>query len=176
MKLRCPPGCHKCCELFTFVNRSDIERWTDDDRTDIMACLTWQRIHGRIPEDILFIPQKRHIVGHSLLKKYYRDEWGKDNTCIFLGKGGCSIYKTRPQACRDFPRGRLSFQCPGLEDVTELDRGDEKTMARERLKSNLWVYRNREIISKVIKKSKGQADVKRLAKLFGFIKENNKIL
>lgn len=169
MKLHCPPGCHKCCELFTFVTKDDFDRWLEEDRLEILACLTWQRIHGRKPMDLLFIPQKRHIVGHGFLKKFYKDDWKEDSTCVFLNEEGrCSIYKTRPEACRDFPRAKLNYACPGLKEVNEVDKAEEKILARDKLRKNMKVYENRELLSKVIRKSKEQASLRKIASLFGY--------
>lgn len=157
-----------CCELFTHASHKDFDRWLDEDRLDIISCLTWQRMTGRTPKDLLIIPQKRHIVGHNYLRKFYQKEWGENKSCIFLNdEGRCRIYKTRPDSCRNFPRAKLSFACPGLKEVTELDKGEAKMLARNKLRDNLKVYKNREILSKVIKKSKEQCSLRKLARLMG---------
>jgi Fe-S-cluster containining protein len=169
MKLSCPAGCHKCCTLFTYISKEDFERWIAEDRMDIIACLTWNRIHGRMPKDLIFIPQKRHMIGHSYLQKFFKPEWAKSEDCIFLNEEGrCNIYPTRPEACRNFPQGKLDFDCPGKKDVEETDKAEERFLSRMRLKSNLLVYKERETFSAVIKRAKEQASLRKVAKLLGY--------
>lgn len=172
MKFQCLQGCHKCCELDTFINFEDINRWIDEDKPEILACLTWHRIRGRIPEDMLFIPHKKHVIGHSFLRLFYKKEWDKNNECIFLNNvGKCRIYSTRPTACRNFPHGKVDYECPGMSEVNDIDRAEEKRLAHERTKADKEVYRNREIISAAIKKAKADADLIKLTELLGFKEE-----
>jgi len=50
---------------------------------------------------------------HLALKKQ------TDESCLFLGKEGCSVYESRPAQCRDFPlqwKTERSFgYCEGLK-------------------------------------------------------------
>ncbi len=50
---------------------------------------------------------------HLVLKK------NPDETCLFLGPEGCSVYSVRPGQCRDYPLGwkteRSPNYCEGLK-------------------------------------------------------------
>ncbi len=121
---------------------------------DILSCLTWHFLRGRIPSDILFIPRKWQIRNHGWLGKFYIPEWLENNECIFLADGRCSIYKTRPTSCQDFPKSNLNFKCPGLSKVNLKDTAISKIMVSNRNKQNILVYKNRETVSTMIKTAK----------------------
>jgi Fe-S-cluster containining protein len=53
-------------------------------------------------------------VGGAILKR--RD----DETCVFLGEGGCSVHSARPLACRLYPLGRQRTP-DGVERFAELE-------------------------------------------------------
>jgi len=78
-------SCANCCKgTLVKVNKEDIARWKKEQQYDILLCITeW--------------PGGTLALIHKNEKKL--DE------CIFLTKKGCSIYETRPQVCRDFPKG-----------------------------------------------------------------------
>lgn len=167
MEFKCL-NCGLCCrEYICYVNLNDIMRWLEQDRLDIISCLTWHLIRERNPPYMLFIPKKKHIKNHSLLKMFYRKEWENNNECIFLHDNVCRIYKTRPETCKNFPKGKLDSKCPGLkrETITREDRLLEKELSRQRKKQNIKIYKEREMLSKVIKLAKEQTSIGDLAKL-----------
>ena len=165
MKLKCPKNCHKCCELVVYVKLKDIEKWLDEDRLDIISTLTWYTVWGTYPPHRLIIPKKKHLKSHSFLNIFYKKEYENSNECIFLSDGRCTIYKVRPEACMTFPRGNLRFNCPGLSDVTDKDREEEKLIIRNMKVSNLLVYKHRELISKVINMAKERVSLEELRRI-----------
>ena len=90
-------SCQACCqEALVRVNEEDVQRWRKEQRYEILLCL-------------------ETMVGNSayLIHKKENDE------CIFLTPDGCSIYPTRPQVCKDFPKSKkhaVKFNCQLLED------------------------------------------------------------
>ncbi len=159
-------NCGKCCkELNCFVNLDDVHRWMDEDRMDIVSCLTWHFLRGRMPPDILFIPRKAQLRGHSWLRRLYIPEWLDNTECIFLLDGKCSIYKTRPTSCQDFPKTNLNFNCPGISNVNLKDKALSKIMITTRHNQNLLIFKNRETISKMIKTAKEMTSQEKLKKI-----------
>ena len=160
--------CGNCCEATVFVDIDDIELWLDKERFDILACLTWHHVRGRKPPDLLFIPKKMHLIGHSLLRGLYMpEEMGKDNTCIFYKDGDCMIYAVRPTVCKEFPKSNLNFDCPGIkrETITEDDVAEMEEFNKDREKQKLLIYDKREMLSKLIKEAKKEASPGQLARL-----------
>jgi Fe-S-cluster containining protein len=166
-----------------FIVTEDINRWLNEDRTDIIACLTWFKFAGNIPEEMLYIPKKLHIVGHSFLGKFYKREWSDDKSCIFLHDGKCSIYKTRPKTCRDFPRGNIGNPCPGMTGITKEDARYAEELCTMTTKDRMEIFRNRDTFTKTVKRAKEDASLIRLAQILGVkeededertTKENNK--
>lgn len=164
-------NCGKCCELNVFVTLEDINRWIDEDRMDILACLTWHAVKVRKPPLLLFIPHKKHIAGHTVLKSFYKAKWAKSNKCIFWHGNKCTIYKTRPDSCRKFPLGKLDWPCAGVdtESLTVEDKRYGEANAKVRQGQNIEVFNNREMLSKVIKKAKEDVTEHKLAKLLNSV-------
>lgn len=178
MEFNCK-NCGKCCELNVFVSIEDINRWLDEDRMDILACLTWHFIDKRNPQYLLYIPHKKHIIGHSVLKRFYKEIWSNNDKCIFLHKNRCTIYNTRPESCRKFPGGKLDWPCPGIdpESITIEDKNSGIENSRYRQGQNIDISKNKEILSKVIKKAKEDATEHRLMKLLNgiaYVKEEQR--
>ena len=160
-------NCGKCCELDIFVNVQDINRWVDEDRMDILSCLTWQAIATRKPPWLLYIPHKKHIAGHTLLKKLYNEDWAKNNKCIFWNNNKCSIYKTRPMNCVKFPNSNLNWKCNGIVNsiITIDDKNFIELNNRICNAQNLEIFKNREMLSAVINKAKKDVNLKKLLKI-----------
>ncbi|MCF7872477.1 YkgJ family cysteine cluster protein [Candidatus Woesearchaeota archaeon] len=77
-------SCHKCCKNNKIlIYQEDVDRWKKEGRYDIILCL-----------------ERWAIFGVFLIHKKDKEE------CIFLDEEiGCTIHKTRPKICREFPRG-----------------------------------------------------------------------
>lgn len=165
MKFECKQ-CAGCCKFLNiFANIDDIDRWLDDGKNEIISCLTWQLIAGRNPPQMIMIPKKHHIKGHKYLGKYFKEEWKEKNECLFLDGNKCNIYDHRPSSCVNFPRGKVSFPCPGITDKTILDKTGETILTKRRKEQNLNIYKNRETISKLINTSKELVDQEKLKKI-----------
>ena len=85
-------SCRRCCQgTLVRARASDIERWQNERRYDIIICLkTWV-------DNSTFLMHKN----------------GKDE-CVFLTENGCDIYETRPEICREFPKTQervTEFNC-----------------------------------------------------------------
>ena len=164
-------SCGKCCiDLTTYVNINDVNRWLDDDRVDILSILTWHEIRGRIPPILLHIPKKKHSLQHSILKKYAEPSWIHNPECLFLQNAKCTIYRTRPSACKNFPRGKVDYICPGMINVTISDREIQNMLAKERKKQNLIIFKYREVISDMIKQAKQDVTETQLKKMLTLTK------
>ncbi len=154
MEFKCNK-CGKCCkERNCFVNLDDIHRWMGEDRMDIVSCLTWHFLRGRIPSDILFIPRKAQLRGHTWLGVFYLPKWLDNTECIFLSEGKCSIYKTRPTSCQEFPKSNLNYKCPGISNVDIKDKALSKMRVISRNNQNRIIFNDKETVSKMIKKAK----------------------
>ncbi len=167
IEFKCKKNCGKCCkELICFVNLDDFHRWIDEDRMDIISCLTWFHLEKARPPLKLFIPRKRDLKNHNYLRGFYKKEWNNNTECIFFNGRECIIKHTKPSACREFPKGKLDFKCPGIIEIEEEDKEGEKRMGNERFKQEIKIFQNRELISSAIKKSKERVWDKEMLKLF----------
>jgi len=134
------------CKKICFVNIDDVNKWIDDDKVEILACLTWYEDRKLRPPLVLFIPKKKHLKNHKFLGRFYKKEWKENNECIFYHEGICALGKLKPSIC--------------LKKETEEDRLD-------RQKQNIGIYQNRELVSKMIDRAKKQASLRKLTKLVG---------
>lgn len=81
-------NCGKCCKLEVFLSEKEIlqiEEFTKKDKSEFTSIGYYKDIFQKLT-----------------LKRNFT----KDNNCIFLeehdGQYSCSIYKVRPQTCKDF--------------------------------------------------------------------------
>ena len=128
------------CKKPCFVTLDDVNRWIDDDKPEILACLTWHVVKGRKPPYLLFIPSKMHIMGHSFLKEFYKEEWKGNDECIFYHDGSCRLGKLKPETCKP---------------MTQTDEENQHNT----------LYKERELVSKMIHNAKLEASKPKLAKL-----------
>lgn len=167
MEFQCK-RCGKCCNLNVIVTLDDINRWITEQRFDILSCLTWLEIPKK-PIPLLFIPKKRNMRGHSVLFVFSKDIPETDKSCIFLKDNRCSIYNTRPDTCKRYPKGLLDSMCPGIkrETITKEDRDIESKIAKERSIENRVIFTNREMLSTVISRAKQRTDYNQIKMLVG---------
>ena len=95
--------CSACCRQpgFVYLKKGDVER--------LAACLEMD-IYP-FTETYCLLMDRQHLV----LKK------NPDETCLFLGPTGCTVYAARPTQCRDFPLNwkteRSQHYCEGMKKV-----------------------------------------------------------
>jgi hypothetical protein len=92
--------CGACCKQpgFVYLKEGDAERLAAHLGMDIY----------QFTETYCLLMDRQHLA----LKKH------PDETCLFLGAEGCTVYEARPRQCRDFPHGwkteRSLDYCEGL--------------------------------------------------------------
>ena len=106
MKFKCK-RCGNCC-ITKPVNicYSDIMRWKEEDRKDILKKVTWiqnyprEKVGGFYIKDTAIVDIRKC----PFMKSF---DWKEEKVC--------TIYKTRPLACKDFPMGSKKIDdCPGF--------------------------------------------------------------
>ena len=158
--------CGKCCkELVCYIDKEDLDRWIGEGRNDIISCLTWHLLHGRIPPEVIFIPKKQHIRVHKWLRPIWTPEWLDNNECIFLHDDKCIIYNTRPITCRNFPMTTLNYPCPGIENVTNADRIKAKIKVGDKRNRDILIFRERKLINTMITKAKELTSIEEIKKI-----------
>lgn len=101
MKFECK-RCGKCCKgHITTITYTDIQRWTEQKRVDILAHVTYEESNEKLNSGFYFLP----------------DPLSKE--CPFLSRENtCSIHDTKPKVCRNFPltatKGQLA-ECDGVK-------------------------------------------------------------
>jgi Fe-S-cluster containining protein len=91
--------CGKCCsgEIAICITYSDLKRWKEQNRYDIIREVSFLRI----PKD----KRKDHPLGEG----FYIATTVSKIACPFLGekngKSICTIHHTKPRACKDAPDG-----------------------------------------------------------------------
>ena len=77
--------CGECCRQpgFVYLKEGEAERLATCLGMDVYA----------FTETHCLLMDRQHLA----LKKH------PDETCLFLGDGGCAVYEARPSQCRDFP-------------------------------------------------------------------------
>lgn len=156
----------KCCkELVCYIDKEDLDRWIGEGRKDIISCLTWHLLHGRVPPEVIFIPKKQHIRHHKWLRPLWTPEWIDNNECIFLNDNKCVIYNTRPVTCKSFPMNTLNYPCPGLKDVTNTDRIKAKINIGGKRERDILIFRERKLINKMITKAKELTSYEEIKKI-----------
>lgn len=117
--------CGKCCTNSTFmttlqVERSDVERWEDEGREDILRFV--------------------QPAGDGMFDVWIDEKGVERERCPFVRKDRnrdtyrCTIYETRPEVCRQFPReyGHMVFVGCEILDVLIDTAKDAKTAKRRR--------------------------------------------
>lgn len=95
--------CGACCKQpgFVYLKEGDVERLAARLEMDIY----------QFTEAHCLLMDRKHLA----LKK------NPDETCLFLGIDGCSVYEARPAQCCDFPLNwkteRSLSYCEGLKKV-----------------------------------------------------------
>lgn len=159
-------SCGKCCkELITYINHDDVMNLIESEDFEILSCLTWYYIKERDIQDILFIPKKKHVKDHSYLKKFYKPEFDNDESCIFLNNNKCCIHKKTFIACKNFPKGKTNFACPGIEFQSDKDKEYEKLLSKERRRQNITIAKNKLVIIKAVNQAKEMANESKLRRL-----------
>lgn len=87
--------CGSCCRQYSIpIFYSDITRWSDEDRLDILRevvfCRGAPKGDGFYFESTVTAPKK---------------------PCIFLKNNLCSIHDTKPMCCKDAPESFEEFDC-----------------------------------------------------------------
>lgn len=107
LKFKCKQ-CGKCCKWYAdtrcfYIELEDYERWSINDRWDILAYITKD-------EDEALIGWYDPLTGLEV------------DICPFLEKIGnkwiCSIHETKPKHCKDYPLNEIQLEdlgCPGRE-------------------------------------------------------------
>jgi Fe-S-cluster containining protein len=94
-----------CCKDF-YLPISPKELW-----------LSYKKFKGEIEDDKVTIIQDIEII-YPMVKFLRIDERGNHKySCKHLKRGNCSIYKTRPKMCRDYPYGKACI-IPGYTWVS----------------------------------------------------------
>ncbi len=90
--------CGACCKQpgFVYLASGEAERLADHFKIDVYA----------FTEDYSLLLDRQHLV----LRK------NPDESCLFWGKEGCSIYAVRPAQCREFP---LSWKTENSQNYCE---------------------------------------------------------
>jgi len=95
--------CGTCCKQpgFVYLKAGDVERLATHLAIDVY----------QFTETYCLLMDRQHLV----LKKR------SDETCLFLGGSGCSVYDARPTQCREFPLSwkteRSLNYCEGLKKI-----------------------------------------------------------
>lgn len=80
--------CGECCRKFAIsVTYSDIIRWRDEKRDDIISEIYWY--NGKLGQGFYFTKTLTAINGKSI--------------CPFLKENKCSINDTKPLRCKTYP-------------------------------------------------------------------------
>lgn len=82
--------CINCCSGKVKVSDEDMERWKNEENIYVLLSIEEESEGSR-------------FLIHT-----------KDDKCIFLKDNQCSIYETRPEVCRQFPKNRnhaIYFGC-----------------------------------------------------------------
>ena len=132
-KFRCQ-RCGNCCVgIKIHFSRDDFERWTSIKRFDILSHV----LVGVLRKgEVFFMPADDYVKGAIRESDFVLGASGwydavedaKLCECPYLvqdksGKKACSIYRIRPQACRNFPLKRIQEdyedekirKCPALK-------------------------------------------------------------
>jgi Fe-S-cluster containining protein len=107
--------CGWCCRNVVInVSHSDIQRWLRGRRKDIL-------------DEVSFIDNypKQGTGGFYIRTTAFNPK----QPCPFHCDEGCSIYETRPIACRDYPLASVSAGCPVFDDVS-ISEGRKKNLKR----------------------------------------------
>lgn len=108
MLFRCQK-CGTCCRSVKIpITYSDIKRWQQEQRWDILAEVRW------------LIDKKRlYPVWPFFTKTAF------NSACPFLSHSNrCKIYETRPRICRDYPQyggKRMVLTCPAVKAGAKFD-------------------------------------------------------
>jgi Fe-S-cluster containining protein len=98
MKIECNQ-CGRCCKEVTInVSQTDILRWKEEDRTDILKEVSWVNNYPR-----------KNTGGFYIAKTTFNPK----QSCPFYKDDVCSIHDTKPKACKDYPfsQSRIFPEC-----------------------------------------------------------------
>ena len=93
MELNCNK-CGRCCEEITInVSQTDILRWKEEERKDILQEVSWLHNYPR-----------KNTGGFYIIKTTFNPK----QACPFYN-GACLIHNTKPKACKDYPFSQTEF-------------------------------------------------------------------
>lgn len=100
MKFECNQ-CGRCCKEITInISQSDILRWKEENRKDILREVSWLNNYPR-----------KNTGGFYIIKTTYNPK----QSCPFYKGDICSIHDIKPKACRDYPfsqsQGEVFSEC-----------------------------------------------------------------
>lgn len=126
--------CGKCCRMSVYVTPTDLQRWKNKERWDIISDLVWEIKEGRKVNPLLMIKRK------------------ENEECIFLEGNVCRIYEDRPETCKWFPYNNLNFDCPGFDkkSITNEDRVIAMKFLKRKMKMNEWIASNEKFLESFI--------------------------
>lgn len=132
--------CGECCRRYSInICYSDIDRWLEEGRVDILTEVAWIRSKTNPGKDDGFYFARTTLKEHE--------------PCTFLNlEGRCDIYPTRPLACRDWPLGRKKLEadfCPALKTY-QVDPKLNRQVARRQWKDFELAKEHREAIAALI--------------------------
>jgi len=138
--------CGLCCrELPVDISASDIRRWLQERRTDILRQISWVDNY----------PHKG-TGGFFFLKTIQAPK----QPCPFLDENNlCSIYETRPRVCADFPYGHDIWKpCPAWEKIGYYkEQRKDRRAKKVQLKDFKDAHDNRhQLLKKIIEGRRGQ--------------------